>query len=38
MTNAVTQEAGGPELVARILGPDRKTVAPAILSSPSRRA
>ena len=33
MVNAVTREAGGPELVARILGPERKTVAPSVLDA-----
>ena len=33
MSNAVTREAGGAELVARILGPDRKTVAKSILDA-----
>lgn len=33
MDNAVTREAGGAELVARILGPDRKTVAASILTA-----
>jgi EmrB/QacA subfamily drug resistance transporter len=33
MTNAVTREAGGAELVARILGPDRKSVASSVLAA-----
>ena len=33
MANAVTREAGGPELIARILGPERKTVATNILQA-----
>lgn len=33
MTNVVTREAGGAELVARILGPDRKSVATTILAA-----
>lgn len=35
MTNAVTREAGGAELVARILGPDRETVATSVLEAVS---
>ncbi|MBX3205458.1 MAG: MFS transporter [Labilithrix sp.] len=33
MANPVTREAGGAELVARILGPDRKSVATGILEA-----
>jgi len=33
LVNPVTREAGGAELVARILGPDRKTVATSILAA-----
>ncbi len=33
MANVVTREAGGPELVARILGPERKTIAPSVLDA-----
>ncbi len=33
MANRVAQGADGPDLVARILGPDRKSVAPAILGA-----
>jgi EmrB/QacA subfamily drug resistance transporter len=33
MANVITREAGGPELVARMLGPDRKNVPPSILEA-----
>ena len=33
MSNPVTREAGGPDLVARILGPERKTVGTSILDA-----
>jgi Na+/melibiose symporter-like transporter len=33
LADVVTREAGGAELVARILGPDRKSVAPTILAA-----
>jgi EmrB/QacA subfamily drug resistance transporter len=33
LRNPVTQEAGGADLVARMLGPDRKGIAPTILQA-----
>ncbi|MDF2694158.1 MAG: drug resistance transporter, EmrB/QacA family [Labilithrix sp.] len=33
MANTITRESGGAELVARILGPERKSVAPRILEA-----
>ena len=33
LTSAVTRQVGGAELIARILGPDRKNVAPTLLAA-----
>jgi len=33
LANPITREAGGSELVAQILGPDRRHVSPDILSA-----